>query len=101
MSSKQENQRYAGIDIGVNNLAVIVTNTGDKPLIINGKPLNLMNHYYNQKKARLQSRSKLDGCKINPEAIEAGKILRKAISNAFTAIGIRQGVVVCPIRFDL
>ena len=56
---KLDNQRYAGIDIGVNNLAAIVTNTGDKPLIINGKPLKSMNQYYNQKRARLQSKSKL------------------------------------------
>jgi len=56
---KEDNFRYAGIDIGVNNLAVIVTNTGDSPLIINGKPLKSMNHYYNQKKGRLQSQSKL------------------------------------------
>ena len=56
---KRDNETYAGIDIGVNNLAVIVTNTGDKPVIINGKPLKSMNHYYNQKKARLQSKSKL------------------------------------------
>ncbi len=56
---KADNQRYAGIDIGVNNLATIVTNDGDKPMIINGKPLKSMNQYYNRKKAKLQSKSKL------------------------------------------
>ena len=56
---KLDNQRYAGIDIGVNNLATMVTNCGDKPLIINGKPLKSMNQYYNQKRAKLQSKSKI------------------------------------------
>jgi putative transposase len=56
---KEDNQKYAGIDIGVNNLATIVTNDGDKPLIMNGKPLKSMNHYYNQKRAKLQSQSQI------------------------------------------
>ncbi len=56
---KADNQRYAGIDIGVNNLACIVTNYGDNPMILNGKPLKSINQYYNRKKAKLQSKSKL------------------------------------------
>ena len=56
---KADNQRSVGIDIGVNNLACIVTNDGDQPMIINGKPLKSINQYYNWKKAKLQAKSKL------------------------------------------
>ena len=46
----------AGVDIGINNLAVVTSNLqGVKPLLINGKPLKAINQYYNKEKARLQS----------------------------------------------
>lgn len=46
----------AGVDIGLNNLAVVTSNLeGLRPLLINGKPLKAINQYYNKKKARLQS----------------------------------------------
>jgi putative transposase len=42
-----------GIDLGMNNLATCVT---DKSAVIyNGKPLKAINHFYNKRKARLQS----------------------------------------------
>jgi putative transposase len=53
--SKKENTNYAGIDIGLNNLATIVTNTGNAPIIVNGKPIKAINQYYNKKKAQLTS----------------------------------------------
>lgn len=53
---KVENNNYAGIDIGLNNLATIVANTGTRPTIINGKPLKSINQYYNKKKALMQSK---------------------------------------------
>ncbi|MBI1927667.1 IS200/IS605 family element transposase accessory protein TnpB [Candidatus Poribacteria bacterium] len=46
----------AGIDIGVDNLAAVTSNTkGFTPLLINGRPLKAINSYYNQQKASLQS----------------------------------------------
>jgi putative transposase len=45
----------ASIDVGLNNLATITFSNGNKPLIINGKPLKSINQYYNKKKAHLQS----------------------------------------------
>ena len=45
---KSDNQRYIGIDIGVNNLATVCNNTGNKAFIINGKPLKSINQYYNK-----------------------------------------------------
>lgn len=56
--SKLDNNNYASIDIGVNNLATVVTNTGTTPFIINGKPLKSINQFYNKRKAKLQSQLK-------------------------------------------
>ena len=51
-----DNNRYGGIDIGVNNLAVLTSNIdGFQPTIYNGKLLKSYNHYYNKKLARLKS----------------------------------------------
>lgn len=46
---KSDNQRYIGIDIGVDNLATVCNNAGKKAFIINGKPLKSINQYYNKK----------------------------------------------------
>lgn len=47
---------YAGIDIGLDNLAVIASNKqGFQPLVVNGCPLKSINQFYNKRKAELQS----------------------------------------------
>jgi len=46
---------FAGIDIGVNNIATVALNTG-KSFIANGKPLKSINQYYNKKLAKLKSK---------------------------------------------
>lgn len=50
------NNEWLSIDLGVNNLGTCVTTKGDKPFIINGRPLKSINQYYNKKKGDLQSR---------------------------------------------
>lgn len=52
-SSNQE--RFASIDIGVNNLASITSNVFS-PIIINGRPLKSINQYYNKTIADNMSR---------------------------------------------
>ncbi len=52
---KEDNRRYAAIDLGVNNLATVVSNV-DSPKIINGRPLKSINQYYNKQKAKLQAK---------------------------------------------
>ncbi len=47
---------FVSIDMGINNLATVVSNTGDAPFIINGKPLKSVNQYYNKVRSRYQSR---------------------------------------------
>jgi len=56
----------AGIDIGLNNLATVITNNKQtNSLIINGKPLKALNAYYNKRTAEIQS--KIDTTKSNRE----------------------------------
>lgn len=43
-----DNGRYLGIDIGLDNLATIVNNVGYDPIVVNGKGLKSMNKYYNK-----------------------------------------------------
>jgi putative transposase len=53
---KKDNNRYAGVDLGIGNLATVSSNCkGFVPFIINGKPLKSINQYYNKEKGRLQS----------------------------------------------
>ena len=46
---------YAGIDIGINNLATVCINNGNS-FIIDGKRLNSINQLHNKNKKRLQSK---------------------------------------------
>jgi len=47
---------YAGIDIGLNNLATVTANKrGFVSRIVNGRPLKSINQFYNKERARLQS----------------------------------------------
>jgi putative transposase len=45
------NGRYMSIDIGIDNLATIVTNTGRGPILVKGKNVKSINQYYNKIKA--------------------------------------------------
>lgn len=47
---------YAGVDIGINNLATLTSNkAGFLPRIVNGRPVKSINQFYNKRKADLQS----------------------------------------------
>ncbi len=53
---------YAGIDIGINNLATLTSNKkGFIPRIVNGRPLKSVNQFYNKRKAELQSKPGHEG----------------------------------------
>lgn len=59
-----DNQRYASVDLGVNNLMAITSNCKDvKPVVVNGRPLKSINQFYNKELARktsiLESRNKV------------------------------------------
>ena len=44
----KKNQRVATIDLGLNNLATVVTNDGDNPILISGRKIKSINQYYNK-----------------------------------------------------
>lgn len=48
---------YAGIDIGVDNLATLTSNKqGFIPRLVNGRPLKSINQFYNKRKAQLDEK---------------------------------------------
>ena len=49
-----DNNNYAGIDIGLNNLATVGGNK-ISPIIVNGRPLKSINQFYNKELAKLKS----------------------------------------------
>ena len=53
--TKEDNNRYASIDLGLNNLCTLASNASQS-IIVNGKPLKSINHHYNKTKAKLQSK---------------------------------------------
>lgn len=52
---KQDNGRYASIDIGVDNLAAMALNVGQAPFLFKGTPLKAINQYYNKSLAKRRS----------------------------------------------
>ena len=57
IESLSDNERYASIDLGLNNLATVSSNV-IKPFIVNGKPLKSINQYYNKRVSKLKSKLK-------------------------------------------
>ena len=53
--TKQDNNRYASIDLGLNNLCTLTSNA-TQSIIVDGKCLKSINHHYNKTKAKLQSK---------------------------------------------
>ena len=48
-------EHVLAIDLGVDNLATIVTTTGAKPILVKGKIVKAINQYYNKMKAHYTS----------------------------------------------
>lgn len=44
----KKNQNIAAIDLGLNNIAAIVTNKNDTPILISGKKIKSINQYFNK-----------------------------------------------------
>lgn len=64
---KEDNKRYASIDLGVNNLATVSSNV-IKPYIINGRPIKSINQFFNKTLANLQSKG-LDFCQRKKDSL--------------------------------
>lgn len=54
-NSIKQNKRVASIDLGLNNLATVVSNDGDNPILISGKKIKSINQYYNKKTSKEKS----------------------------------------------
>ena len=52
---KKDNNRYASIDLGLDNLCTLTSNAAQS-IIVNGKHLKSINQHYNKTKAKLQSK---------------------------------------------
>jgi putative transposase len=48
---KESQNRFMSIDLGIDNFATIVTNTGRRPVLVKGKNIKSINQRYNQLKA--------------------------------------------------
>lgn len=53
-----DNNKIMSIDLGVNNLASIVTNVSNKSILIDGRRLKSINQYYNKKRSKTQQQLK-------------------------------------------
>ena len=51
----KDNEKYCSIDLGLNNLMTLTSNSGLNPTLVNGRPLKSINQYYNKKLAKLKS----------------------------------------------
>ena len=54
---KEDNKRYAGIDLGLNNIVALTSNVSQS-ILYNGRPLKSINQHYNKRKAELLSKLK-------------------------------------------
>ena len=55
VEEKADNGKYAAIDIGVDNLAALAWNTGERPVLLKETPLKSGNQYYNKQIAKRRS----------------------------------------------
>jgi putative transposase len=50
-----KNGHYMSIDLGIDNLATMVTTTGSQPVLVKGKHIKAVNQYYNKMKVHYMS----------------------------------------------
>ena len=76
---KEDNNRYASIDLGLDNLCTLASNTAQS-IIVNGKPLKSINHHYNKTKAKLQyklSKNKHTSKRINRLTLKRNRKIKE------------------------
>ena len=52
--AKENNLRYLGVDLGIDNFAAVASNDGSEPVLINGKGLKSLNKRWNKRVAHLR-----------------------------------------------
>ena len=75
-SLKQNNNRYLAVDLGLNNLLTVVSNTNDTPFIMTGKTVKSTNQFFNKIKAKLTSTKD----KLKNKAVAQKHFINKKLS---------------------
>ena len=68
--------RYLAVDLGINNLLTVASNTDNTPFIIKGKTIKSVNHFFNKIKAKLVSRKD----KLNNKAVAQKQCINKQLN---------------------
>ena len=85
---KENNNRYASIDLGLNNIVALSSNVCNS-ILYNGRPLKSINRYYNKHKAELQSklgRNKYTSKRINRLAFRRNNKIKDYMHKLSSAI---------------
>ena len=105
---KTSSGRILAIDLGLDNLAACVTNTGTS-FLMDGRKLKSINQYWNKRKARLQSIAAKQGRKTTNQLCQLAKkrnfrmqdILRKTARYILDfCISHQIGTIVCGYNRD-
>ncbi len=75
-TTKVNNGRYLAVDLGLNNLLTVVSNTNDTPFIITGKTVKSTNQFFNKIKAKLTSSKD----KLKNKAVAQKHFINKKLS---------------------
>lgn len=69
IKNKEKTGVVASIDGGLNNLSTVTFNNGNRPIIINGRPLKSINQFYNKEKSKYKSELELKNKKKTSKRI--------------------------------
>ena len=84
-----------GIDIGLNNLVTTADNIGKMPIIIKGGIVKSINHFYNKRKAEIQSKYDLSGIKKQTKQLSRLLVKRDFKIKDFFHKASRKIIAVC------
>lgn len=74
-----DNGRYAGVDLGVDVLAAVVFNTGDRPLLFSGRHVKSINQFYSKERAKHAALLARDGDAEGGETSTSRKLKKLAL----------------------
>ncbi|PKP56928.1 MAG: transposase, partial [Candidatus Altiarchaeales archaeon HGW-Altiarchaeales-1] len=84
-----------GIDMGLNNLVTTADNIGKMPIIIKGGIVKSINHFYNKRKAEIQSKYDLSGIKKQTKQLSRLLVKRDFKIKDFFHKASRKIIAVC------
>ena len=87
-----------GIDIGLNNLVTTADNIGKMPIIIKGGIVKSINHFYNKRKAEIQSNYDLSGVKGRTKQLNKLLVKRDFKIKDFFHKASRKIITVCKMN---